>query len=345
MVVRVGGAVSVVILASSCGSWALAAEPKPLDVAAIRLELRQSWESLRSLQVRFKDFSADREGQQKPNTLHMDVGFAHAAGGLWSYNVRQTGFDGVENLITDVRQDGRKRHALMAFPGHADVIHRVSIQPQESTNESYAGGMHAILWLWIPGGKPPHAHLDSGGTLEVVREDGQAGRAVLTSSHKGYPVRMELDAEHDWLPSRVVLGDFDEYRATGFRRDNGRWFYEKGVETMNRSVSSGPTQRGFVVTDLQINRMIPTTTFSLPKLGPGVAIMDATPDAKPVRGTAKDREALERRYASPRPPTGEPAERIIAGRDPSLFPWRQALAIGSAALVVVAGLLMYRRAQ
>jgi len=53
MVVRVGGAVSVVILASSCGSWALAAEPKPLDVAAIRLELRQSWESLRGLQFRF----------------------------------------------------------------------------------------------------------------------------------------------------------------------------------------------------------------------------------------------------------------------------------------------------
>jgi len=353
MLMRIAEGVCFGLLATS---WSVATPPGDMDIDTIKRELRQSWESLQGLEIHFKDFVIDGQGRRITGAADLDVNFAYKSRGHWAYNVRHKNLAGVENLIADVREDGKKKYLLFAFAGHPDDFDRVFIQPPTSTVDAYQGGMHPLLWLWIPGGKSPHIHLEMGGKLEVIRTPGQANLAVLTSSHKGGSLRIELDSEHEWLPNRVVLADIDEYRATKFRRDNGRWFYDGGFQTRkhlpnNISTtqhdlavpirSTGEERMEFEVTELRINREIPIVTFSLPKLGPGVAVADFTPGPKRARGTAKERQALERQFAPTLP--DDPAPRIIASRDPVAFPWRITLLIGSATSLLAAGIMLYRR--
>jgi len=280
------------------------------DAESIRNALKQSWESLQSIQFRADAYGIDTEGR-RTTKYALRVDFAHAKGGRWAIAERSTQGEIVVQLASDIREDGKKQRVITAFPGGDEAISTLVIRPQTDNDRTYSAGMDEILWLWLPGGKPPIAHLDAGGKLEVTKVDGKV-RAVIHSTHKETPIEIELDPEHDWLPSRVTVKDFLEYKATKFRLDNGRWFYDEGRQRKLHGPLSGAeageivaepegtTYRGFVVKSLGINRPIDTATFAAPRLEAGVLVQDETTGTRIVIGGASALEARVQIYA-PKP--------------------------------------------
>jgi hypothetical protein len=324
------------------------------DVESIRQELKQSWESLQSIQFRADEYGIDAEGH-RTTEYAIRVDFAHAKGGRWAYASRSTRGEDVKELAADFREDGKTQRTISAFPGHPEMINNIVVRSQADDDKTYSGGMQEILWLWLPGGKPPIAHLDAGGRLEVTKVDGKV-HAVIHSTHKGSPIQIELDPDHDWLPRRVTFDEFQEFEAKTFRRDNGRWFYEEGRQRKHHGSLTGPeageivatpkgdTRRGFVVTSLSINRPIDTATFAAPKGGVGVLIQDETTGKDDILGGTSAYRDRVLKYG-PKPATKGSASPVTASIDPPGDPWGRSILVASAAAMVTAGFLVIRRSR
>ena len=324
------------------------------DLATIRSELKQSWESLHDIQFQSDGFGTDKQGR-RTTPYHIRTNFAHSRGGRWAYQSKAMLGDVVKQFVSDIRQNGKTQWSVATFPNHPEVTNMVFVRSQSDDDRTYSEGMTALLWLWIPGGKPPIAHLDAGGQLEATRVDGKL-HALIRATHKDVPIVIELDPDHDWLPFRVTAEDFLLYEATQFRRDNGRWFYERGFEIRHHGPVSGydageivaqpegDTRREFLVKTLTINRPLNSTLFNAPPTEPGVLIQDSTTGRDKVIGGHAAFAVRQRRYGTK--PSSEPvAQPIGAAIDPPSGPWGASLLVASAAALLTAGFLMVRSSR
>jgi hypothetical protein len=321
---------------------AIAGRPStPTDLDEVRRELDAGWQSLQTIEFECREYLLDEANRPRKGLSELDFHFAYQAGGRWAYATWQVDLEGNRRPLEDTRQDGRKQYQVFARKGHPDVIDFAQISTQTSTADTYDGGMQVALWLWIPGGKPPIAHLRSGGRLEIERTLDGRETVVLVSSHKGHPLRCELDPEHEWLPRRVLLGDFAEYVATDFRRDNGRWFPSEGFG-ITRLGPSRAQRDGFRVTSLAINRGIFPSTFQMPRLAPGVIVQDAAGKGEIVGGQAA-RETLEREYPSAPAAQAAPGDTGSVGGPPDARVAIWLLAAVGVGLLTMAVFLWYRQ--
>ena len=353
-----GMAVPLIVILSMTGRGGVEAQDGPdPDAESIRSALKQSWDSLQTIQFQVDEYAIDARGRRThPNCIRTD--FAHAKGGRWASSANAMRGDIVEQFVADIRENGKKRSSTSTFQGHPKAVQSILVQSQSDDDRVYSSGMTSLLWLWIPGGKPPIAHLDAGGTLEIKRVDGKV-RASIRSTHQGGPIVIELDADHDWLPSRVsVAGDALIYEASSFRRDNGRWFYEQGTDLRNHGPVTGPeageivpgipgeTREGFLVKSLSINRPLNSATFEAPRAGPGVVIWDETTGQDSVTGGQAALHALQRKYGEA--PATEPdanAKPIKADVDPPGDSWSTPILIAAAAALLTAGALIVRNTR
>ena len=328
--------------------------PDP-DVQSIRVALKQTWDSLQTIRFQVDDYAVDAQGRRtNPNCIRTN--FAHAKGGRWASSANWMQGEVVGQFVADIRKNGKKMWSTSAFQGHPEAVQSILVESQTDDDRAYSSVMTSLLWLWMPGGKPPIAHLDAGGTLVVKRVDGKV-RASIRSTHKGGPIVIELDADHDWLPSRVSAEDALIYEATSFRRDNGRWFYDQGTELMRHGPVTGPeageivpgipgeTRGGFLVKSLSINRSLDAGIFEAPKPDPGVVIEDQTTTGQDiVVGGQAAFDARQKKYG--KPPTTQPdAQRIEADFAPPGDPWSTPIMIAAAAALLTAGFLMVRNTR
>ncbi len=323
------------------------------DVESIRSALKQSWDSLQTIQFQFDEYGVDAKGQ-RTTPYGLRVNFAHSKGGCWAYAAKSILGDVVKQFGADIRENGKKQWSVSPFPAHPEVISNILLKSQSDDDRTYSLGMQTLLWLWIPGGKPPIAYLDAGGKLEVTKVDGKV-HALIKSTYNELPIEIELDPDHDWLPSRVAVDDFLVYEATNFRRDNGRWFLERGIELRQHGRMSGPeageivpgsegeTRREFVVTALSINRPLDATTFEAPKSEPGILIQDQTIGKDTLIGGYSAFQGRQKRYgAQPSEQGTRPNEALV---DPPGGYWGASIVIAAAAALLTAGFLMVRKSS
>ncbi len=344
---------TVVLLATGQNGSKAQDGPDP-DVQSIRTALKQTWDSLQTIQFQVDAYVVDPQGRRtNPNCIRTN--FAHAKGGRWASSANWMQGEVIGQFVADIRENGRKMWSTSAFRGHPEAVQSILVESQSDDDRVYSSLMTSLLWLWIPGGKPPIAHLDAGGTLEAKRVDGKV-HASIRSTHKGGPILIELDADHDWLPSRVSAEDALIYEATSFRRDNGRWFYEQGSELRRHGPVTGPEageivpgvpgeiREGFLVKSLSINRPLDSATFEAPKSDPGVIIMDQTTGQDVVVGGQAALKARQQKYGKP-PATRPDAQPIEADVEPPGDAWSTPIMIAAAAALLTAGFLMVRNSR
>lgn len=343
-----------VILSMTGRGGAEAQDGSNPDVASIRSELKQSWDSLQTIQFQFDEYGVDEKGQ-RTTPYGLRVNFAHAGGGRWAYSAKSTLGDVVKQFGADIRENGKRQWSVSPFPENPEVVSNILIRSQSDDERTYSLGMQTLLWLWIPGGKPPIAYLDAGGKFEVTKVDGKV-HASIKATYNETPIGIDLDPDHDWLPSRVAVDDFLVYEATKFRRDNGRWFYERGIELRHHGKLSGPeageivpgiegdSRREFIVTALSVNRTLGASTFEDPRSEPGVLIQDQTTGKDVMVGGYSAYQGRQRRYGASSS-TERVANPIEAPVDPPGDFWGLATMIAASAALLTAGFLMIRKAR
>jgi len=324
------------------------ARSAPPDLDAIRRTLRVTWDSLATLSFRSDEFMLDAQGARDRTKSTVRYDWCFDEGNRFSLAARQIRIDGSEKIFELVRGDGRRRYSITPFPGFPDSISEVNISAQKDTRESYTGRMSAVLWLLLPGGRPPYAHLEGSGSLSVENVGGRE-RVLLKSTHNGLPLRCILEPDHDWVPCHVELGSGDnmhDFEATSFIRDNGRWFPAEGSYTGDILVGlpgerpSRKIRRGFDVTALKINHPLDQRLFALPRLPDGAGVSDEVKRKNYYQGnTLEARKRLELRYHVPaRMGERKGLTPLEAGPAPGTGFWSVTLAAISTALLLAGGI-------
>ena len=170
------------------------------DFDMIERMLRESWNSLATLAFRCEEFGLDEAGRRNYSQPTQRLDWLFGEGDRLSLTTSQVETGGSETHVSLTRQDGRRQYAIMPFDGYPGSISDVYISAQKDTRGFYSGRMCAVLWLIMPGGRPPHVHLEQNGSLAIVKAGGRDS-VVLSSTHRGLPVRCTLDPDHDWMPA------------------------------------------------------------------------------------------------------------------------------------------------
>jgi len=315
----------------------MAAAP-PATIAApptrdqLRATLKQLWDSIETLEFRTEEYNAGKDGVPDPSRGYSRFEFAMGSGArraLKSLAIRPDG----EQLMEDVREDGKKQYGIQWAPDGSGVINQLSIRNQADTSENYSGGMSHPMYLLMPFGKPLHVHIDEGAAVEPFKDPDGKERIAVVFKARGNDVRNELDESHDWLPRRQLIAGVSDMVVTRFERADGRWFPVEG------KVTDMQPERYLVfkVSNLRLNGPLPKTTFDPTSLKTkGTLVVDSTKRGARVVGGMEARKRFEEEHL-PRPkPSSGP---LTASPDPDEFPWRTVILVGSIG-VILAGLLV-----
>jgi hypothetical protein len=316
------------------------ANASPPDRESLRRISKELWDSLDTFAFRSEDYPVNTQGQPDRTRGYNRFDFTMASGGrraMIATGVLPDGIVSIENM----REDGRRTYRVMPFEDHPDAIERLIITNQVDTEDHYQGMMTMALWFLMPAGRPLYAHFDAGATLEIGQDDEHRDQVVLIIKDGERPVRCVLDSGHDWLPNRIILGDgVEEFQATSYARDNGRWFPEK---ILNTARSRGREEvTGCTVTNLRINRPVAATTFAPPALPKGAVVVDRIEGrSEPVGGLAAFKA---HRQKHGEPTSSSTTERpLVAPQSHNSTPWSLIIALGSTLVLIVALTIRIRR--
>ncbi len=315
------------------------------DKNEIKDQLKQIWDSLDTLEFREEAFQCNENLQPDLSQGYGRHEYAFgSAGRRASLSMAIYPESKTEKVISDIRRDGEKRYIINKFKDDNETINSVHIMDEpEKHNDSPTLHVHVMSFL-TPFGKPLYFYVDEPAKLGVRRDEEGRDLVVLSSRFREMPVRWELDPSHDWFPVHYSLGDVLEGHVTRFGMDNGRWFPTEGF--MITKNPDQPVDRvKFVISNLKINRPIPDSRFSPPKLSPGVIVRNATTGTARIEGNSLHaRKELELKHQrNPEVVSVSTSESRGAAVEPEQMPWRVYLVVASSALLTRPKVEVFRR--
>jgi hypothetical protein len=293
------------------------------------------WDSLQDMEIQTEEQVFDSWGR-----LKREHRFTFALGPEGRRSVSLTLTEGDKVTAGYLREDGRRRYEPRPLFGHPDIIENVTITRQLSGPDTYEGPKFVALWAFMPGGKSLARWLAEGASLNPIERSGRQGLEIVASL-RDRALRLQLDPDHAWLPSAVILEGALEVHVQRFGEDQGHWFPMEGDEVATRE--GGNENIKFVVSSLRINRGVDPSLFGMPPIPDGAQITDQITSSRRVKGSHEARQRLlSLSRAAVLRPQSVPTGPIVVPRNPphSHFTW--SLAIGGMSIAVIAIALMLR---
>ncbi|SIO14457.1 hypothetical protein SAMN05444166_2686 [Singulisphaera sp. GP187] len=204
-------------------------------------------------------------------------------------------------------EDGRYQYKIdyFKYDQKSILVNSVRFRKQASTVNHYdANNMTALLWLLIPGGRPPYLHvIESTSIRREAGPDYPQPLVVVESSHRGGPIEIYLDPGLRYAIRKVKTknGAF-LWEVSDFKQLDGYWFPFHGKSEVR--LKSGPTetlsQTHFTVTDAAINKPLRYSSFSPPELTEGAVRVDGTSGQTRLQGDIAYRRLLQKEFEARR---------------------------------------------
>jgi hypothetical protein len=202
-------------------------------------------------------------------------------------------------------QDGKLIHGIsyFCFEPHNVLIDQISISGQVNTAGAYPNRMTSLLWLLMPGGRPPYNHVANSKSIEM-EEDSVSKHSLVRveSEHKHSRIFIYLDPELQFAVRKVKTIDSSYlWEALEFKQIDGFWFPVRGRDHSPRDTGNSAREyrREFTVTDIAVNKPLRYSSFSAPEPTEGALVTDATKRTSRLIGKAETREQLQKKYSRP----------------------------------------------
>ncbi len=311
-----------------------------IDRADVLKRVKTTWDAVETLQATGEEFiRAEPDG---PNTHVREFSFKSASGGRRAMRLTARSRDGHRTSLIWFRQDGRRTYMLRPFEDDGVTLDMLQIRPQTDTAEELRTAMLSFLWIWMPRGTPLYRYVESGRNFATTREAEGHETFSFDADSDGIPIHFELDPAHDFLPSRLVVGDGQmERRTTRCQKAKGLWFPVEGEEVELNS-NKVARRSGFIVKDLRVNDPIPDAEFGRPKVEDGVITFDDADGKGSVKGGVTARMELESKHGIESTPIGPPNE---ASQSPPASPWPAIVAAASAAALLTALVIRWKQSR
>lgn len=313
-----------------------------LELASVRERIRILHESLDSLHITVQESPFLIKGE--PGTIELDLWLA--APSSRALKISYIHADSSRRLSDELRADGRLTHTFVRPDQSLGLPDLYLAENQSTEHDDLSKYLNRALWLFTPGGRSLHEHLEGGAILEWGSGDGGVAPLLLKSSHKGMPIECRLDPAHDFLPASVVLtakSGVIRMSATGFGLADGRWFPLEGEEAVESRDGGEPEKWTFKVKLAEFNRPFDHAAV----FGPFRAIPDGTLVDDRINGKKfiQGGEAAARSIASKLASRAEPrSEPVSASRAETKLNWRW-IAWGTAVAALGAAALTFRMSR
>ena len=324
----------VLVLLAIVAPWPSYADER---TEAIKLT-KHLWDSLDNVSFRYEEYNLNPDGSPNLTPGMTRIDYSFAAGGRRAYRMAIVK-GGLEAGSEQWFQDGKNRYVFTFLEKNPQVIDLIRVLKQPDTHEDNRNAMSPPLWFLTPAGIPIYQHLISGAELGKCTDPDYQACMLLVIKRRSTLIRYTVDPSKDWLARRVRVGDFSEYTATRFCKNQGRWFPCEGQIIKDKN-GAKPVSVGFRVSNLSLNRPSSIDPYKLPKLEEGTIINDPHAHKTKIIGGELGRSKFEQKYGLNLDET-EQGEPMAAESNPPASWWPLITAALSIALIA-SGLFLKR---